>query len=224
YLARFPRPERELREALARVDADRAAWGDEQESLPPSSAGRTDVLSSPAGPSDSATVLAPPALPRSDGPSRASVGTLPHPPGYEVLRRLGRGGMGVVYEARDTRLGRRVALKFLPRKYARNARRLEQFRREAAVVSALNHPFICTLYDVGEHRGRPFLVMERIEGQTLRALVGRRPPLGEVLRLARQVAQALHAAKPLPDLCLRTNRVQGFFGVFSCFARCSGLE
>src|SRR5262249_32483861 len=94
----------------------------------------------------------------------------------------------------DTRLGRPVALKFLPREDAGEPGRLERFRREARAVSALNHPFICTLYEVGQSQGRPFLVMEWIEGKPLRALIGQGLPLSEVVRLAAQVAQALQVA------------------------------
>ena len=102
--------------------------------------------------------------------------------------------MGVVYKARDTRLGRFVALKFLPAGAARDRRPLARFRREARAASALNHPAVCTLHGLGEYQGRPFLVLEWIEGQTLRDLAGPHPDLARLLPLVRQVAEALRVA------------------------------
>jgi predicted ATPase len=113
---------------------------------------------------------------------------------YRILGRLASGGMGVVFKARDTRLGRSVALKFLPEEYARDPERLERFQREVRTASALNHPHICTIHDIDENEGQPFLVMELIEGQTLRALAARRLSLPALVPLVGQVARALAAA------------------------------
>jgi serine/threonine protein kinase/tetratricopeptide (TPR) repeat protein len=113
---------------------------------------------------------------------------------FLLVRRLGRGGMGVVYEARDTRLGRHVALKFLPAEYTRDRERLGRFQREARTASALNHPHICIIHDFAEHEGQPVLVMELIDGRTVRALMGAPLALETFVPLAGQVARALVAA------------------------------
>jgi TolB-like protein/tetratricopeptide (TPR) repeat protein len=114
---------------------------------------------------------------------------------YRILAKAGQGGMGVVYEAEDTRLGRHVALKLLPASLAHNADARARFEREARAASALNHPHICTVHDIGEHEARPFLVMERMRGETLEQVIAHTPPTVErVIDLGIQVADALEAA------------------------------
>jgi hypothetical protein len=114
---------------------------------------------------------------------------------YRVLRRIGGGGMGIVFEAEDVRLGRRLALKFLPESFAGDPLALERFQREARAASALSHPGICTIFDIGEFEGRPFLALELLEGSTLAARIAGQPvPQDDLLDWAIQVASALAAA------------------------------
>src|ERR1700739_2475282 len=114
---------------------------------------------------------------------------------YRILRKLGAGGMGEVYEAEDVRLGRHAALKFLPDPVSRDPHALERFEREARAASSLDHPNICTIYEIGEHEGRVFLAIQLLDEKALRQRIGGRPlPLDEIIELGIQIADALDTA------------------------------
>ena len=124
---------------------------------------------------------------------------------YEILSRLGAGGMGEVFEAREHRLGRRVALKFLPQELSRDARAVERLQRKARIASSLNHPHICTIHDIDSHHGTHFIVMELLNGLSLRHRIQVGTiAIREVIEIALQVAEAIAGAT-----CTSRRRARG---------------
>src|SRR5262245_16498512 len=158
---------------------------------------------------------------------------------YEILTLIGAGGMGEVYQALDTRLNRKVAIKLIPPHFSENVKMKQRFEREAQAIAGLNHPYICTLHDVGRHNDIQFLVMEYIEGGTLAQRLASGPmPLHEALRVAISIADALEAAhgkgithrdiKPANIKLLQDGRVKildfGLAKAFHCEQATSGLS
>jgi serine/threonine protein kinase/Flp pilus assembly protein TadD len=192
YHAALELDESERAAYLAKACAGDEALRREVESLLESDAQAGEFIESPAIEVAARSLAADGRLP---GPSTSVLeagATVTH---YRLITKLGRGGMGEVYRARDTKLGRDAALKFLPEEFLQDSQKLERFRREAWAASALNHPNICTIYEIGEHEGHTFIAMELVEGNTLaEKLKGGPLAIEEVMINSRQIAEALEEA------------------------------